>query len=381
MGTVHALPFRVSLSFLVKSRMNRLNVDLGDRSYPIFIEQGCLESDEWFKYLSSQVLVVTNETIKPLYGDRLYEKLDKLGLSRLAMIALPDGEAYKDLNTLNLVFDALLEHRFNRTATLIALGGGVIGDMTGFAAACYQRGVNFIQVPTTLLAQVDSSVGGKTGVNHSLGKNMIGAFYQPQCVMIDLQVIDTLPERELSAGLAEVIKYGLIYDSDFFAWLETNIDSLMQKDYEALQYAIQQSCRIKAEVVAKDEREGGLRAILNLGHTFGHAIEAHQGYGSWLHGEAVGAGMLMAVDLSERLGWIDAEVVARTRLLLERAKLPIQSPENMSPADFMKYMAVDKKVLDKALRLVLLRSLGEAVVTEDFVQEKLTQTLSAFCKV
>ena len=361
--------------------MNDLRLDLGERSYPIIIETGCLSSDKWHSYLSQQVLVVTNETLKPIYGDGLFEQLSAKSFSRIDLIALPDGEAYKNLDTLNLVFDRLLEKGFNRSVTLIALGGGVVGDMTGFAAACYQRGVNFVQIPTTLLAQVDSSVGGKTGVNHPGGKNMIGAFYQPKCVVIDLKVIDSLPQKELSAGLAEVIKYGLIYDAEFFVWLEDNIDALVNKDHTALHHAIEQSCRIKAEVVAKDEREGGLRAILNLGHTFGHAIEAHQGYGQWLHGEAVGAGMLMAADLSQRLGWIDAETVERTEHLLSRAGLPTASPSNMGPADFLKYMSVDKKVLNNTLRLVLLRSLGHAVVTEDFSHDELMQTLAHFCKV
>ena len=359
--------------------MTELRVELAERSYPIFIEQGCLFSSAWDGFLSKQVLIVTNESLKPLLGDKLLAKLSGMPLSRLEMVTLPDGEQFKNLDTVNLIFDRLLEGRFNRTVTLIALGGGVVGDMTGFAAACYQRGVNFVQVPTTLLAQVDSSVGGKTGVNHPLGKNMIGAFYQPKCVVIDLDVIDTLPDQELSAGLAEVIKYGLIYDAEFFAWLEKNMHALRAKDHRALSYAIEQSCRIKADVVAQDEREGGLRAILNLGHTFGHAIEAHQGYGNWLHGEAVATGMLMACDLSQRMGWIDASVVDRTKALLQQAALPVDAPSDMTPKDFMTYMSVDKKVLDKALRLVLLKRLGKAVVTEEFDNNKLSDTLNQYC--
>ncbi len=361
--------------------MSLLNVDLGERSYPIIIRDKLLqEPSAWHSYLSSQVLVVTNETLAPMYGQSLQEDLRAAGLEQVELIALPDGEAYKTLETVNRIFDVLLEKRFNRKATLVALGGGVVGDMTGFAAACYQRGVNFVQVPTTLLAQVDSSVGGKTGVNHPLGKNMIGAFYQPQCVVIDLCVLDSLPERELSAGIAEVIKYGLIYDATFFDWLELNMDKLVARDHDALAYAIEKSCHTKALVVAEDEKESGLRAILNLGHTFGHAIEAHMGYGEWLHGEAVGAGMSLACDLSVRLGWLDESVKTRADVLLKRAGLPVHSPEGMQPADYLKYMAVDKKVLDKKLRLVLLKALGEAVVTEDFDHAALDETLKTYCQ-
>lgn len=361
--------------------MAELKVALGERSYPIYIESGFLFSKSWLAHLSSQVLIVTNETLAPIYGHKLHSYLsEQLACdAKVELLALPDGESYKNLETLNLVFDQLLGKRFNRSATLVALGGGVIGDMTGFASACYQRGVNFVQIPTTLLAQVDSSVGGKTGVNHALGKNMIGAFYQPQCVVIDLEVIDSLPQKELSAGIAEVIKYGLIYDASFFVWLEQNMQKLVSKDSDALSYAIEQSCRIKAEVVAQDEREGGLRAILNLGHTFGHAIEAHQGYGKWLHGEAVAAGMVMACDLSVRLGWIDPSILGRAKTLISSAGLPIGGPSDMTPQDYLNYMAVDKKVIDKALRLVLLKELGRAVVTSDFERPKLDTTLSVFC--
>ncbi len=356
--------------------MSEIRVELGDRSYPIFIGGNISAEEKMFRpYVSgSQIMIVTNTTIDALYGDTLEsvlnfaEKVDK--------VVLPDGEAYKNLDTVNLVFDALLESRHNRRTTLVALGGGVIGDMTGFAASAYQRGVNFLQVPTTLLSQVDSSVGGKTGVNHPLGKNMIGAFYQPSCVVIDTSFLESLPDRELSAGIAEVIKYGLIADDSFFEWLEKNIDSLLSKDPVALAKAIETSCRLKAEVVARDEREGGIRAILNLGHTFGHAIEAHQGYGKWLHGEAVGAGMVMACTMSEKLGWIGGDVVDRARKLIAKARLPVEPPTDMNSEVFLKYMSVDKKVLDKKIRLVLLRACGEAVVTENFSRDVLLETLS-----
>ncbi len=356
--------------------MPSLHVDLGERSYPIFIESGALGLESSFKpYIQgSQALIVTNETIDPLYSATLEASLSFV--ESVSKVVLPDGEAYKNLETLNKIFDGLLTERHNRLTTLIALGGGVIGDMTGFAAASYQRGVNFIQVPTTLLSQVDSSVGGKTGVNHPLGKNMIGAFYQPKVVVIDTDVIDTLPDRELAAGMAEVIKYGLIADADFFSWLEENIDALMSRDKQALAYAIERSCQIKADVVAKDEKEGGLRAILNLGHTFGHAIEADQGYGKWLHGEAVGAGMAMACEMSHELGWIEESALSRAKTLIKKAHLPISPPKDMTPETFLKYMMVDKKVLDKTLRLVLLKSLGKAIVTSDFNDDALQKTLA-----
>jgi len=359
--------------------LRTLNLDLGERSYPIFIGEDLLQNpDYFFPYLASdQVLLVTNETIDPLYSDHLEALLAPK--CRFNKVVLPDGEQYKNLETLNLIFDGLLENRHNRRTTLIALGGGVVGDMAGFAAASYQRGVNFIQVPTTLLSQVDSSVGGKTGVNHVLGKNMIGAFYQPKAVIIDTLVLRTLEDRELSAGLAEVIKYGLIADQMFFEWLEDNIGLLLARDAGALAHAIEVSCRAKADVVARDETESGVRAILNLGHTFGHAIESHLGYGVWVHGEAVGAGMVMACDLSHRLGWIDEAIYSRAVALITRAGLPVTAPVNMSPEDFMGYMSVDKKVLDGSLRLVLLKGCGEAVVTSDFDMQMLAQTLEAFC--
>jgi 3-dehydroquinate synthase len=355
--------------------MKTLTVNLGVRSYPIHIGQGLLQKPELLtKHIRGrQVMVVTNETIAPLYLDSIRELLEGFDA---ASVILPDGEQYKTLETLNSVFTGLLEHRFNRHCTLVALGGGVIGDITGFAAACYQRGVAFLQIPTTLLAQVDSSVGGKTGVNHSLGKNMIGAFHQPGCVVIDTDTLDTLDQRQLAAGLAEVIKYGLIHDAGFFTWLEQNIERLRARDKQSLAYAIERSCSIKAEIVAADERESGQRALLNLGHTFGHAIETGTGYGNWLHGEAIAAGMLMAADLSARHEWLSRADVARIENLLQRASLPTSPPEAMDEAQFMELMAIDKKVVDGGLRLVLLKTIGSAVITGDFSAALLSQTLS-----
>jgi 3-dehydroquinate synthase len=292
-------------------------------------------------------------------------------------VILPDGEQYKNLEILNRIFDALLENRFERKCTLVALGGGVVGDMTGFAAACYQRGVPFIQIPTTLLAQVDSSVGGKTGVNHELGKNMLGAFHQPRCVLADTDTLNTLDDRQLSAGIAEVIKYGLIRDLPFFEWLEENMQMLLARDPAALAYAIERSCQNKADVVAEDEKEGGIRAILNLGHTFGHAIEAATGYGKWLHGEAVGTGMLMAADLSKRMGKLTEADVHRVDNIIDGARLPTRSPVGMDYDKFMKYMAVDKKVEAGAVRLVLLESIGKAIITSDYDDALLRQTIAA----
>ena len=354
--------------------MEALGVDLGDRSYPIYIGSGLLDRlAELLPALAGkQVLVVTNTTIAPLYLDRVMAGLEGLQASSLV---LPDGEQYKTLDTLNLIFTELLQQKHSRTTTLIALGGGVIGDITGFAAAAYQRGVDFIQIPTTLLSQVDSSVGGKTGVNHPLGKNMIGAFHQPKAVIADTETLNTLPERELSAGLAEVIKYGLIRDADFLHWIETNMTSLVERDGKALTYAIRRSCEVKAEVVAADEREGGLRAILNLGHTFGHAIEAAQGYGQWLHGEAVGAGMVMAVDLSCRMGNLPVEALTRSRSIIAAAGLPVLGPADMSMDIYLEKMAVDKKNVDARIRLVLLKQMGDAIVTADFDPGLLRATL------
>lgn len=355
--------------------MRKLEVDLGDRSYPIFIAPGLLaDPDKLVPFVhGAQIMIVTNETVAPLYLEQVKSSLK--GFSKVDAVVLPDGEEYKTLEVLGQIYTALLENRHNRKTTIIALGGGVIGDMSGYAAASYQRGVDFVQIPTTLLSQVDSSVGGKTGVNHPLGKNMIGAFHQPNAVIIDIDALKTLPARELSAGLAEVIKYGLIADAEFFVWLEENISRLMALDEKALAYAIEVSCATKAKVVAQDEKESGIRAILNLGHTFGHAIEAHQGYGRWLHGEAVGVGMVMACDLSARQGWIPYELYYRARKLIQAANLPVEAPKDMTPEVFMEYMAVDKKVLNGGLRLVLLKGLGDAVVTEGFEQELLLETL------
>ena len=354
--------------------MKTLTVDLGDRSYPIHIGQQLLDnSDLLTRHIrSKQVMVVSNDTVAPLYLDKVMQGLSGFDA---ASVILPDGEQYKTLDTLNSIFTALLEARYNRDCTLVALGGGVVGDITGYASASYQRGVAFLQVPTTLLAQVDSSVGGKTGVNHALGKNMIGAFHQPGCVVIDTDTLDTLDDRQLSAGLAEVIKYGLIRDAGFFDWLEANMAALMARDKQALAYAIERSCAIKAEIVAADERESGQRALLNLGHTFGHAIETGTGYGNWLHGEAVATGMLMAADLSARHGWVNSDAVQRTEQLLLQAKLPTTAPGEMDESRFMELMAIDKKVIDGSLRLVLLKGIGDATVTGDFKPELLGETL------
>ncbi len=356
--------------------MRTLELDLGERSYPIHIGRGLLTDPTLFAphIHGKQVMIVSNVTVAPLYMEALQSAL---GGFLVKSINLPDGEQYKTLDTLNLIFDALLENRFNRGCTLIALGGGVVGDICGFAAASYQRGVEFIQVPTTLLSQVDSSVGGKTGVNHRLGKNMIGAFHQPNCVVIDTDTLATLADRELSAGLAEIIKYGLISDSEFFDWLEKNMERLVGRDADAMAYAIERSCRDKAEVVAADERESGRRALLNLGHTFGHAIENGMGYGTWLHGEAVAVGMLLAAELSARQGWMSNTDVARIADLLARARLPVAIPAKMDSDQFLKLMAVDKKVLDGGLRLVLMQGIGKAVITDEFDNRHLRATLDA----
>jgi 3-dehydroquinate synthase len=356
--------------------MQTLKVDLGERSYPIYIGEGLLDQPELLAphIAGRQIAIVSNETVAPLYLERLSKTL---GAYSVLPVILPDGEAHKNWETLQLIFDGLLTARHDRRTTVVALGGGVIGDMAGFAAACYQRGVDFIQVPTTLLSQVDSSVGGKTGINHPLGKNMVGAFYQPNAVLIDTTTLYTLPERELSAGLAEVIKYGLICDKPFLGWLEDNIKALRALEPAALTEAIQRSCAAKAAVVGADERESGVRATLNLGHTFGHAIETHMGYGVWLHGEAVAAGTVMALEMSMRLGWIDQSERDRAIRLLQDAGLPVVPPQEMTPAHFMEHMAVDKKVIDGRLRLVLLRRMGEAVVTDDYPKEILQATLSA----
>ncbi len=358
--------------------MITLDVALGDRSYPIYIGSNLLGQAALLqKHLAGkEVLVVSNETVAPLYLDQLMVSLEGY---RAESVILPDGEKYKTLEQLNNIFTALLEKRMSRQTTIVALGGGVIGDMAGFAAACYQRGIPFIQVPTTLLAQVDSSVGGKTAVNHPAGKNMIGAFYQPKCVIADTAVLNTLDDRQLSAGIAEIIKYGLIRDEAFLLWLEENMGALVERDANALVYAIERSCINKAEVVAADEHEHSQRALLNLGHTFGHAIETAMGYGEWLHGEAVAAGMYMAADLSARLGWIKKDDVARIEKLLVRARLPVKGP-HINIEEMKDLMAVDKKVQDGQIRLVLLKTIGEAVVTEDFDAAFLDQTLQQ-CQV
>ncbi|AKH21187.1 3-dehydroquinate synthase [Sedimenticola thiotaurini] len=354
-----------------------LKVDLAERSYPIYIGSDLVGDSAIYRphIHGQQVLVVSNSTVAPLYLDKVKSALQDY---QVETVILPDGEQYKTLEVWQQIIDSLLENRFDRHCTVVGLGGGVVGDMAGFAAACYQRGVYFIQVPTTLLAQVDSSVGGKTGVNHPLGKNMIGAFYQPQCVIADIQTLSTLDDRQLSAGLAEVIKYGLIGDPEFFVWLEKNMDGLMARDRELLAYAIERSCQDKADVVAADEREAGNRALLNLGHTFGHAIENGMGYGEWLHGEAVGAGICMAADLSRRLGWISEADQARVEALVARAGLPILPPEEIGAEQFLQIMSVDKKVLARKIRLVLMQRLGYATVTDDFDANLLQVTLNEY---
>jgi 3-dehydroquinate synthase len=355
--------------------MQTLQVALGDRSYPIFIGSRLTVAELLLPYIhGQQVMIVSNTTVAPLYLAGYQQALEGAGKLVQSCI-LPDGEQYKTLDTLNLIYDALLSARFNRDCTVLALGGGVIGDMAGFAAASFQRGVNFIQVPTTLLSQVDSSVGGKTGVNHPLGKNMIGAFKQPTVVLADMAQLDTLPDRELSAGLAEIIKYALIRDLDFLQWLEAHMPKLVARDPVLLAEAVYRSCEHKARIVAADEHEHGERALLNLGHTFGHAIESHMGYGNWLHGEAVAVGMLMAADLSMRLGWLSADDVVRVKRVLEAAQLPVDPPA-MSEQDFLGLMMQDKKVLAGQLRLILLKQLGEGEIVKGVDPQLLSQTLS-----
>ena len=357
--------------------MNTIQVQLDERSYPIYIGVDNLcDPDILTRHIKSkQVVVVTNETIAPLYLDKVKTHLQQY---QLEVVILPDGEQYKTLAIMETIFDALLTRKFSRNTTLIALGGGVIGDISGFAAACYQRGIPFIQIPTTLLAQVDSSVGGKTGVNHALGKNMIGAFYQPQSVIIDVKVLETLDDRQLAAGLAEVIKYGLIRDADFFSWIEANIEKILARDQESLIYIIEKSCQNKAEIVAVDERESGIRAILNLGHTFGHAIETGAGYGVYLHGEAVAIGTCQAADLSRRLGWINDAEVMRITTLFNKVGLPTEPPAELSAQDFIDLMAVDKKNIDGDIRLILLRKIGEASLPVGVEREVLLETLNEY---
>ena len=356
--------------------MITLSVELGERSYPIYIGQNLLGDAEILQQHipGRNVLVVSNETVAPLYLD---QTLAMLGDRHTETCILPDGEEYKNLETLNRIYDVLLGKKLDRNSTIIALGGGVIGDMAGFAAASYQRGVHLIQIPTTLLAQVDSSVGGKTAVNHPLGKNMIGAFYQPRAVIADTSTLNTLPDRELSAGIAEVIKYGLIRDLPFFNWLKQHMHELLVRDAGALAHAIEVSCRNKAEVVAADEKESGQRALLNLGHTFGHAIEAGMGYGKWLHGEAVATGMCMAATMSQQLGWISAEDASLVSAMIEQARLPVNAPAELSVERFVELMSVDKKVMDGVLRLVLLEDIGHAVITNDYTRDQLAAAINS----
>ncbi len=356
--------------------MKTLNVDLGIRSYPIYIGSGLLERSDLFRghVHGSDVVVITNETVAPLYGDRLVETIG--AVSRTHLHILPEGEIYKDLNTVSKIFDKLLSIPCDRKTTLVALGGGVVGDITGFAAACYLRGIPYIHVPTTLLAQVDSSIGGKTGVNHPLGKNMIGAIHQPVCVISDTDTLKTVPNRELRAGLAEVIKYGFIRDLNFFKWLQENYSSILNCDSDALRYAVEQSSRNKAEVIQEDEYESGIRAILNFGHTFGHAIEAYCGYKDYLHGEAVAIGMRMAMDFSSRLHQLSEDQVAQSIELIKNCGLPIEPPTSMSSEVFLQFMSRDKKVDAGRIRFITLNQIGEAKITSRYSSEILKETIA-----
>jgi 3-dehydroquinate synthase len=359
--------------------MQTLTVDLGERSYPILLGPGLLQSAPVLasNIPSGDLLLVSNTVVAPLYAERLKQALQlALPGRRLIELILPDGEAHKTLGSASRMFDVMIANRLGRDAVILALGGGVIGDLAGFVAACYQRGVSFVQLPTTLLADVDSSVGGKTAVNHPGGKNMIGAFHQPRAVIIDTELLSSLPARELRAGLAEIIKYGLIWDAAFFAWLESNLDLLLSREPAALSHAIYRSCQIKSEIVSRDEREQDERAVLNLGHTFGHAIEAATGYVEWLHGEAVGMGLIMAADMSQRLGQLDARDLRRLVALLERAGLPVSAPQ-IGAAQAFDYMRIDKKVKSNRVRLVLLRGIGEAAMTGDYPDSVLQHTLAA----
>lgn len=359
--------------------IHELRVSLGERSYSIEIGSGTLSDGvrilPFIKH--GKAVVVSNTTVAPLYLSSISDALKKSGVDVLEIV-LPDGEEFKTWETLNVIFDALLSKHCERSTTLIALGGGVVGDMGGFAAACYQRGMPFIQVPTTLLAQVDSSVGGKTAINHPLGKNMIGAFYQPRLVLADISTLNTLPDRELRAGIAEVIKYGLIRDLPFFVWLEENIERLLARDQAALAFAVKRSCENKADVVAADERETGERALLNLGHTFGHAIETGLGYGVWLHGEAVAAGTMIAAELSKRLGWLPGDDVSRVERLFLRAGLPVRAPE-LGGEKYLELMRHDKKVEGGKLRLVLLKKIGEGVLTDVANEDQIAQAIDVCC--
>lgn len=359
--------------------MRKLNVALGDRSYPILIGRGLLDRGDLIaeRLRTRKVAIVTNDVVGPLYLERLKAALSRAGVTSTEIV-LPDGEQFKTLETLNSVFDGLLSSHCDRSTSIVALGGGVIGDMAGFAAATYQRGVDFIQIPTTLLAQVDSSVGGKTAVNHPLGKNMIGAFHQPKLVLADTDTLSTLPDRELKAGLAEVVKYGLIRDAEFFVWLEERMNGLLARDSELLSEAIARSCDNKARIVAEDETERGVRALLNLGHTFGHAIEAGMGYGAWLHGEAVGAGMVMAARLSERLGHLNSDECARAIALIEHAGLPVTGAK-LGAERYLELMAHDKKVEAGRLRLILMRAIGDAEIFSDVPVDDIVATVEQCC--
>ncbi|WP_227431322.1 3-dehydroquinate synthase [Psychrobacter sp. I-STPA6b] len=354
---------------------DKLIVDTPSHQYPIFFESAC-DMAEWVMPFiqGKQVLIVTNETVEPLYLQALQTGLAERFFVEVCV--LPDGEVYKTQQYINQIYDVLMARHFNRDVTLIALGGGVIGDMTGFAAATFMRGVNFIQIPTTLLSQVDSSVGGKTGINHPQGKNMIGAFWQPRMVLADMHTLKTLPKRELSAGMAEVIKYALIMDVSFLSWLEDNMSALMRLDMQVMKEAVARCCQYKAKIVAEDERESGKRALLNFGHTFGHVIETHEGYGKWLHGEAVAVGMLQATQLSYKMGWLSQQDVLRVRNILQAANLPIEPPK-ITVAQAKTLMSHDKKVKSGQLRLILLKSLGSAVVTADFDEALLDEVLDS----
>ena len=367
---------KLVLTYLEKIMQKILNVALDNRSYPITIGENLLSQFEHFKLHSGQrVLVVTNDTIAPIYLQHLLDMLEAHGVKTDSVI-VPDGEQYKTMETWNQILTALLANNHTRSSILVALGGGVIGDVAGFAASAYQRGIKFIQVPTTLLSQVDSSVGGKTAINHPLGKNMIGAFYQPQSVVIDINCLKTLPQRELSAGLAEVIKYGIIMDSAFFNWLETHIDDLLNLDVDALSYCIYRCCELKAQVVAADETEQDMRAILNLGHTYGHAIEAELGYGNWLHGEAVSVGMLMASQTAKLLGLLADKDIERIKNLLIKAKLPVKRPEQMTIESYIPHMLRDKKVISGKLRLVIPTKIGQVEVMDGIEKSVVLESIN-----
>ena len=356
--------------------METLTVALGERSYPIHIGEGLLDRADLLLPLvqNRQVCVITNEVVAPLYLDRVLASLAPCAPDHLI---LPDGEGYKTLETVSRIYDHLLDRNYSRSCVLVALGGGVIGDMVGFAAATYQRGVRFIQIPTTLLAQVDSSVGGKTGVNRPLGKNMVGAFYQPQAVLIDVATLDTLPPRELKAGIAEVLKYGFINNREFHDWLDQSLPALLERERAALIHAIKVSCQEKATIVASDETEGGVRATLNLGHTFGHAIETAAGYGNWLHGEAVATGMVMAADLSHRMGLLDAQSAVAIKAIIARAGLPVEPPGDLTPERFISLMAKDKKSEKGSIKFILLEAIGRSVFNRTAPTEALNATLTA----